>query len=63
MVRKVDRELKLEAIRMASLAQLPGRVPQPLRVHRDLLQPRKESLPLYYVSPDQFEQHISTIAA
>ena len=44
MVRKVDRELKLEAIRMASLAQLPGRVPQPLRVHRDLLQPRKESL-------------------
>ncbi len=27
-----------------SLAQLPGRVPQPLRVHRDLLQPRKESL-------------------
>ena len=27
MVRKVDRELKLEAIRMASLAQLPGRVP------------------------------------
>ena len=44
MVRKVDRELKLEAIRMASLAQLPSRVPQPLRVHRDLLQPRKESL-------------------
>ena len=44
MVRKFDRELKLEAIRMASLAQLPGRVPQPLRVHRDLLHPRKESL-------------------